>query len=134
MKKMILSVLAMVCISAISAIACEGEHCKMLEGGILDIFEKYPQRFDSTTEKSGELDSPIKGDIYSAIEDGFLFPGFFLVLSDGSVAYWTKKGDSLSQIIFSLRGKCSAAVVKMEAKRLGLKNPNFLQVNDILVF
>lgn len=134
MKKIILIVLAMVCISAISAFACEGEHCEMLNGGILDIFEKYPQRFDSTSEKSGELDSFKKGDIYSAIKDGFLFPGFFLVLSDGSVAYWTKKGDSLSQIIFSLRGKCSVAGVKIEAKRLGLKDPSFLQVNDILVF
>ena len=134
MKKMILSVRAMVCISAISAFACEGEHCEMLNGGILDIFEKYPQRFDSVSEKSGELDSFKKSIIVFAIEDGFLIPGFFLDLGDGSVAYWTKKGDSLSQIIFSLRGKCSATEVKMEAKRLGLKNPSLLSVNDILVF
>lgn len=134
MKKIILIVLAMVCISPIYTIACEGEHCEMLNGGILDIFEKYPQRFDSVSEKSGELDSSKKSEVYFAIEDDFLIPGFFFELSDGSVAYWTKKGDSLSQIIFSLRGKCSASEVEVEAKRLGLKNPSLLSVNDILVF
>lgn len=134
MKKIILFVLAMVCISAISAIACEGEHCEMLNGGILDIFEKYPQRFDSVSEKYAELDTLKKTEIYFAVEDDFLIPGFFFELSDGSVAYWTEKGDSLSRIIFSLRGKCSASEVEVEAKRLGLKDPSHLSENDILVF
>lgn len=134
MKKIILFVLAMVCISPIYTIACEGEHCEMLNGKILDIFEKYPQRFDSVSEKSGELDSSKKSEVYFAIEDDFLIPGFFFELSDGSVAYWTKKGDSLSQIIFSLRGKCTTANVEMEAKRLGLESPAKLAIDDILIF
>ena len=115
--------------------------CWMLNKKIFQIFEKYPARFaDDPAEDIDEEDGGNKSEIYFLIEDGVLLPGTYIELVDGSVVYWTTPGDTFSGIFHDVRkirdqnGRVSRAEIEAEARKQGLKSPDKLAVNDILVF
>jgi len=129
----VMAMLVSVVFFNVPVLACDGRHCKMLEREILDIFRNHPGRFDSTEKNFMELDSLKKREVYFSIEDDRLVPGFFCELSDGSVAYWTEAGDTLSEVIFRFQGYCSPDDIKKVAGENGI-SPGRLTEDDILIF